>query len=67
MNTPSIKESARDAGLVIAGEPLAVDLADTIKMSFDPPRDLIQDAQRNEFFWRIEQPPLPRGRRRGRP
>ncbi|WP_130178554.1 ABATE domain-containing protein [Cryobacterium sp. SO1] len=61
MSTPSIKVAARDAGLVIAGEPLAVDLADTIRMSFDPPRDLIQDVQRNEIFWKVEQPQLPEG------
>lgn len=61
MSTPTIKEAARDAGLVVAGEPLAVDLADTIKMSFDPPRDLIQDLQRNEMFWRVEHSQLPEG------
>ncbi|WP_394769629.1 CGNR zinc finger domain-containing protein [Lacisediminihabitans sp.] len=63
MRTPSLvsKEAAREAGLVVAGEPLAVDLADTVKMSFDPPLDLIGDARRNEAFWGIEQHQLPEG------
>lgn len=61
MDITSNKEAAREAGLVLVGEPLAVDLADTVKMSFDPPRDLIQDAEQNEFFWRIEQAQLPEG------
>jgi predicted RNA-binding Zn ribbon-like protein len=63
MPTESIihKEAAREAGLVVAGEPLAVDLADTIKMAVDPPLDLIPNAQRNEVFWGVELPRLPEG------
>lgn len=61
MSTESIihKGAAREAGLVVAGEPLAVDLADTIKMAVDPPLDLIPNAERNEAFWRVELPRLP--------
>lgn len=63
MRSPSLvpKDAAREAGLVVAGEPLAVDLADTIKMAVEPPLDLIRDAGRNELFWRIEHPQLPEG------
>lgn len=45
----------------MAGEPLAVDLADTIKMAVEPPLDLIRDTQHNDFFWKIEQHQLPEG------
>jgi predicted RNA-binding Zn ribbon-like protein len=63
MRTPSVvpREVAREAGLVVAGEPLAVDLADTVKMAVEPPRDLIGDTERNETFWRLERPQLPDG------
>ncbi|TXN28323.1 CGNR zinc finger domain-containing protein [Lacisediminihabitans profunda] len=63
MRAPSIvpKEAARAAGLVVAGEPLAVDLADTIKTAVEPPLDLIGDARRHEVFWRLEESQLPEG------
>jgi predicted RNA-binding Zn ribbon-like protein len=63
MRMPPIvsKEAAREAGLVVAGEPLAVDLADTIKTLVEPPLDLIRDAERNAIFWQIEQHQLPDG------
>jgi predicted RNA-binding Zn ribbon-like protein len=55
------KGAAREAGLVVFGEPLAVDLADTIKMAMTPPLDLIADAKRNEMFWQVERAQLPDG------
>ncbi len=63
MRTPPLvsKEAARKAGLVVAGEPLAIDLADTIKMAVEPPVDLIGDTQRNDIFWEIEAHQLPEG------
>jgi predicted RNA-binding Zn ribbon-like protein len=45
----------------VAGEPLAVDLADTIKMAVEPPLDLIRDVQHNDFFWQMEKHQLPEG------
>ncbi|MHC5795143.1 CGNR zinc finger domain-containing protein [Lacisediminihabitans sp. FW035] len=63
MRTPSPvpRDAAREAGLVVAGEPLAVDLADTIKLAVEPQIDLIPDAARNGHFWGIEQSQLPEG------
>jgi predicted RNA-binding Zn ribbon-like protein len=59
--SPIPKDTAREAGLIVAGEPLAVDLADTIKTAVQPPLDLIPDAERNELFWGIERDQLPEG------
>jgi predicted RNA-binding Zn ribbon-like protein len=41
------------------GEPLAIDLANTIKTAVDPQLDLLSDDARNTAFWSLERHRLP--------
>ncbi|MDQ1609555.1 MAG: hypothetical protein QOE16_2287 [Microbacteriaceae bacterium] len=49
----------REAGFVLMGEPLAVDLANTIKLAAEPPLDLLADDAHNTVFWSLEHDRLP--------
>jgi predicted RNA-binding Zn ribbon-like protein len=61
MNTASRLERAQAAGFFVAGEPLAVDLADTIITSRDPVVDLLTDESTCRFWWGLQQDRLPDG------
>lgn len=61
MNAVSRLEKAQTAGFVVAGEPLAVDLADTIITSRDPVIDLLVDDATCRFWWTLQQDRLPEG------
>ncbi len=54
-------EKAQAAGFFVAGEPLAVDLADTIITSREPAVDLLTDDATNRFWWSLQQDRLPGG------
>jgi predicted RNA-binding Zn ribbon-like protein len=56
--TPSL-DAAQVAGFPIGGEPLAVDLADTIVTVSDPPADLLADRKACERFWALQHARLP--------
>lgn len=43
------------------GEPLAVDLANTIKTAVSPARELLSGDEANARFWQLEAPALPEG------
>jgi len=58
--TPS-PEAAQAAGFQLGGEPLAVDLADTVVTTSDPPADLLAGAGACERFWAFQSPRLPGG------
>jgi predicted RNA-binding Zn ribbon-like protein len=58
--TPSL-DAAQVAGFPIGGEPLAVDLADTLVTVSDPPTDLLADREACERFWALQQARLPEG------
>ena len=58
--TPSL-EAAQAAGFPVGGESLAVDLADTVVTTSDPPADLLADAGACERFWAFQSPRLPGG------
>jgi predicted RNA-binding Zn ribbon-like protein len=45
----------------VGGEPLAVDLADTVVTSLDAPADLLADSAAVERFWALQGPRLPDG------
>ena len=47
------------AGFVVGGEPLGVDLADTLVTVTDPPTDLLTDADAVATWWRLEAGRLP--------
>jgi predicted RNA-binding Zn ribbon-like protein len=49
----------REAGFVLMGEPLAIDLANTIKTAAVPQVDLLGDDARNTAFWSFESHRLP--------
>ncbi|MDQ1576027.1 MAG: hypothetical protein QOH55_1177 [Microbacteriaceae bacterium] len=49
----------REAGFVLLGEPLAIDLANTIKLAAEPPVDLLADEAKNTVFWSLEHDRLP--------
>ncbi|MDQ1581958.1 MAG: hypothetical protein QOF36_12 [Microbacteriaceae bacterium] len=49
----------RQAGFVLVGEPLALDLANTIKLASDPQLELLADDARNMAFWSLERDRLP--------
>jgi predicted RNA-binding Zn ribbon-like protein len=57
---PTLRE-AQAAGFVVGGEPLAVDLADTLITSTDPPIDLLADAAQVRRFWELQAVRLPAG------
>lgn len=48
-------------GFVVGGEPLGVDLADTLVTVTDPPTDLLADAGATERWWALEVDRLPVG------
>jgi predicted RNA-binding Zn ribbon-like protein len=58
--TPTL-DAAQAAGFPIGGEPLAVDLADTIVTVSSPPVDLLADPEAVERFWVLQQARLPDG------
>jgi predicted RNA-binding Zn ribbon-like protein len=60
--SPTLAE-AQAAGFPLGGEPLAVDLADTLITTTDPPTDLLADAARARQFWRLQAGRLPTGAR----
>ncbi|MFZ4893825.1 CGNR zinc finger domain-containing protein [Plantibacter sp. Mn2098] len=49
----------RDAGLVLVGEPLALDLANTRKTRLAQPRDMLREHGGNHAFWALEAHRLP--------
>jgi predicted RNA-binding Zn ribbon-like protein len=53
--------TAQAAGFPVGGEPLAVDLADTIVTVADPPVDLLGDDHACSRFWQLQGPRLPPG------
>ena len=59
-STPSL-EAAQAAGFPLGGEPLAVDLADTVVTNVDAPADLLTDSAAAARFWALEGPRLPDG------
>ncbi|GAY14955.1 ABATE domain-containing protein [Mycobacterium sp. shizuoka-1] len=59
MNAMSRLDEAQEAGFVVAGEPLAVDLADTIITVTDPATDLLADEATCRSWWRLQQDRLP--------
>lgn len=61
MNAMSRLEKAQAAGFIVAGEPLAVDLADTIITSTDPATDLLSDEATCRLWWGLQQDRLPDG------
>lgn len=56
-----LPEEAQAAGFVVGGEPLAVDLADTIVTVTEPPSDLLADEEACERFWAVQATRLPDG------
>lgn len=50
---------AQAAGYFVAGEPLAVDLADTIITVHDPPTDLLPDEASCRGWWDLQRDRLP--------
>jgi predicted RNA-binding Zn ribbon-like protein len=54
-------EAAQAAGLTLIGEPLAIDLVNTEKLTKEPPLDLLSDDDANRAFWRLEASRLPVG------
>jgi predicted RNA-binding Zn ribbon-like protein len=52
---------ARAAGFPLGGEPLAVDLVDTLITATDPPTDLLADGERARAFWAFQAWRLPPG------
>lgn len=54
-------EKAQEAGFFVAGEPLAVDLADTIITSREPVVDLLADEATCQFWWDLQHDRLPDG------
>lgn len=61
MNPESRLKDAQAAGFVVAGEPLAVDLADTIITVQDPPADLLVDEAACRLWWELQRDRLPPG------
>jgi predicted RNA-binding Zn ribbon-like protein len=60
---PPTLATAQAAGFPVGGEPLALDLADTLITATDPPIDLLADAARARQFWALQQARLPPGAR----
>lgn len=61
MNPESRLKDAQAAGFIVAGEPLAVDLADTIITTQDPPADLLPDEAACRLWWDLQRDRLPQG------
>lgn len=61
MNPESRLNDAQAAGFVVAGEPLAVDLADTIVTVQDRPADLLSDEEACRLWWDLQRDRLPQG------
>lgn len=59
MNAVSRLEKAQEVGFIVAGEPLAVDLADTIITATDPATDLLTDEATCQEWWRLQRDRLP--------
>ena len=55
---PTLAE-AQAAGFPVGGEPLALDLADTLITVTDPPTDLLSDQARALQFWALQRDRLP--------
>src|SRR5919108_2853602 len=55
--------AAQAAGFPVGGEPLALDLADTLITVTTPPTDLLTDAARARQFWALQRTRLPAGAR----
>ena len=51
--------AGRAAGFTLVGEPLAIDLANTVKIAATPAKELLPDDAANEAFWSIQAPRLP--------
>jgi predicted RNA-binding Zn ribbon-like protein len=58
---PPTLAAAQAAGFVIGGEPLALDLADTLMLVTSPPADLLADEARARQFWALQRERLPAG------
>jgi predicted RNA-binding Zn ribbon-like protein len=54
-------EVAQAAGFMVGGEPLAVELADTLVMVSEPPTDLLSDEEACRRFWELQAARLPEG------
>jgi predicted RNA-binding Zn ribbon-like protein len=52
---------AQASGFTLVGEPLAVDLADTLVTVTRPPTDLLTNRERNAVFWALQSARLPPG------
>jgi predicted RNA-binding Zn ribbon-like protein len=61
MNPESRLKDAQAAGFIVAGEPLAVDLADTIITAQDPPADLLAHEAACRLWWDLQRDRLPQG------
>ncbi|WP_059017000.1 ABATE domain-containing protein [Mycobacterium sp. M26] len=61
MNSESLLKNAQAAGFVVAGEPLAVDLADTIITAQNPPADLLANEATCRLWWELQRDRLPQG------
>jgi predicted RNA-binding Zn ribbon-like protein len=53
--------AAQASGFPVGGEPLAVDLADTLVTVTSPPTDLLSSDERNATFWALQAARLPAG------
>lgn len=62
LRAPTLAE-AQAAGFPVGGEPLALDVANTLITTNDPPTDLLADAARARQFWRLQAGRLPVGAR----
>lgn len=52
---------AQAAGFLLGGEPLALDLANTLITATEPPTDLLEPAERLGAFWALQDERLPAG------
>ncbi|MBV9173203.1 MAG: ABATE domain-containing protein [Chloroflexi bacterium] len=64
---PPTPRAAQAAGFMLGGEPLALDLADTLVTVTDPPTDLLADATQVRRFWELQAARLPAGAARPSP
>ncbi|KRB80029.1 hypothetical protein ASE01_00510 [Nocardioides sp. Root190] len=58
---PFAHDDVAAAGLLLAGEPLAVDLANTVTVATDPAVELLVDDERHAAFWALQAHRLPPG------
>ncbi|HEX6392722.1 MAG TPA: ABATE domain-containing protein [Acidimicrobiales bacterium] len=56
---PTLMEAAQSSGFMVGGEPLAVDLADTVVTVSQPPTDLLADKKASDRFWSLQAYRLP--------